>query len=57
VKSPFLEIPVNAAAMLDAETRLRALACAGLLIFALDLLVSLGPLRLPTVAGNWGDGD
>lgn len=36
------DVEAVAYAMLDAETRLRALAYTGLLIFALDLLVSLG---------------
>ncbi len=40
-----------AVAMLDAETRLRALAYTGLLIFALDLLVSLGLFQLLKSAG------
>ncbi len=40
-----------AVAMLDAETRLRALAYVGLLIFGLDLLVSLGLFQLLKSAG------
>ena len=36
------DVEAVAVAMLDAETRLRALAYVALLIFALDLLVSLG---------------
>ncbi len=36
------DIEAVAVAMLEAETRLRALAYAGLLVFALDLLVSVG---------------
>lgn len=40
-----------AVAMLDAEIRLRALAYAGLLIFALDLVVSLGLFHLLKAAG------
>ncbi|MBT8100409.1 MAG: DUF4386 domain-containing protein [Gammaproteobacteria bacterium] len=45
------DVEAVAVAMLDAETRLRALAYAGLLIFALDLLVSLGLFLLLRSAG------
>jgi hypothetical protein len=45
------DVEAVAVAMLDAETRLRALAYAGLLIFALDLLVSLGLFLLLKSAG------
>jgi hypothetical protein len=40
------DVEAVAAAMLDAEARLRALAYVGLLVFALDLLVSLGLFQL-----------
>lgn len=45
------DVEAVALAMLDAETRLRALAYVGLLIFALDLLVSLGLFLLLQPAG------
>ena len=45
------DVEAVARAMLDAETRLRALAYAGLLIFALDLLVSIGLFLLLRSAG------
>jgi hypothetical protein len=45
------DVEAVAVAMLDAETRLRALAYVGLLIFALDLLVSLGLFLLLRSAG------
>ncbi len=45
------DVEAVAVAMLDAETRLRALAYVGLLIFALDLLVSLGLFLLLKSAG------
>ena len=45
------DVEAVAVAMLDAETRLRALAYTGLLIFALDLLVSLGLFQLLKSAG------
>lgn len=45
------DVEAVALAMLDAETRLRALAYVGLLIFALDLLVSLGLFLLLRSAG------
>lgn len=46
------DVEAVAMAMLDAETRLRALAYVALLIFALDLLVSLGLFRLLKSAGS-----
>ncbi|MEJ2256784.1 MAG: DUF4386 family protein [Woeseiaceae bacterium] len=45
------DVEAVAVAMLDAETRLRALAYAWMLIFALDLLVSLGLFLLLRSAG------
>lgn len=45
------DVEAVAVAMLDAETRLRALAYVALLIFALDLLVSLGLFLLLKSAG------
>lgn len=45
------DVEAVAKAMLDAETRLRALAYVGLLIFALDLLVSIGLFLLLRPAG------
>ncbi len=45
------DVEAVAVAMLDAETRLRALAYVGLLIFGLDLLVSLGLFQLLKSAG------
>ncbi len=45
------DVEAVAAAMLDAETRLRALAYVGLLIFALDLLVGVGLFLLLRSAG------
>jgi len=46
------DVEAVAVAMLDAETRLRALAYVALLIFALDLLVSLGLFLLLKSAGT-----
>jgi hypothetical protein len=46
------DVEAVAAAMLDAEIRLRALAYLALLIFALDLLVSLGLFLLLRSAGS-----
>ena len=45
------DVEAVASAMLDAEARLRALAYVGLLVFALDLLVSLGLFLLLKSAG------
>lgn len=45
------DVEAVAVAMLDAETRLRALAYATLLLFALDVLVSLGLFLLLNSAG------
>jgi hypothetical protein len=45
------DVEAVAVAMLDAETRLRALAYVGILIFALDLLVTLGLFLLLRSAG------
>jgi hypothetical protein len=45
------DVEAVATAMLDAETRLRALAYAELLVFALDLLVSIGLFLLLRPAG------
>lgn len=45
------DVEAVATAMLEAETRLRALAYAALLIFALDLLVSIGLFLLLRSAG------
>lgn len=45
------DVEAVAAAMLDAEARLRALAWVTLLVFALDLLVSVGLFRLLQSAG------
>lgn len=45
------DVEAVATAMLEAETRLRALAYAALLVFALDLLVSLGLFVLLRSAG------
>lgn len=45
------DVKVVAEAMLDAEIRLRALAYAGLMIFALDLLVSVGLFYLLRASG------
>lgn len=45
------DVEAVATAMLEAETRLRALAYAALLVFALDLLVSIGLFLLLRSAG------
>lgn len=45
------DVEAVATAMLDAETRLRALAYAALFVFALDLLVSIGLFLLLRSAG------
>lgn len=45
------DVEAVATAMLDAETRLRALAYAALLVFALDLFVSIGLFLLLRSAG------
>ena len=45
------DVEAVATAMLDAETRLRALAYAALLVFALDLVVSIGLFLLLRSAG------
>jgi hypothetical protein len=46
------DVEAVATAMLDAETRLRAMAYVGLLVFALELLVSVGLYLLLKSAGS-----